>query len=301
MYRNIMLFGMSLYDFFGVFSTIVLVIFNLLHMKRKRLCLGAYSQSAVNYFSNKHPNTILSNTALWAVIETVLISSVQYLPPYNRVFGNLVGTGANYYGLMFISPVLLMLMCYLLAVNPLKQMDLITPAYPLALIFVKIACFCQGCCRGFEWSEGLYNHSVGLYEFPVQLVESGLALLLFIFLMFWRKKAKEGTLFPTYLILYSATRFFSEFLRCEPNVIWNLKIYQILCISGVIVGIIELIIALKLGDKIAKFYSEYHLSLEMLSRISYNSKVEYTILKKKLTKKENTIVHHKNRKKKKRK
>ncbi len=296
MYNYLYPMGMSMYDFFGALSTVALFLFNLFQIKRKKLFLGKVSQSAINYFSVGKKTNILSNITLWAVIETVIISYVQYQLPYNQSVGYWVGAKANYFGTMFIMPVVLMILFYLLAVNPLKQMDLITPALPLALIFSKLACFCQGCCRGIEWSSGLYNHSSGLYEFPVQLVEAGLALLIFIFLIFWRKKAKDGTMFPTYLILYSSTRFFSEFLRWEPAVVWHLKQYHILCIIGVIVGIITLIIALKLGDKIVKFYSEYRLSLDMLSKISSDIKVEYITLKKKITKKDN-VIHHKKRKK----
>ena len=89
-------------------------------------------------------------------------------------------------------------------------------------------------------------------EFTIQLVEAGLALLIFIFLMAWRKKAKPGTMFPIYLVIFSGTRFFSEFLRCEPNVFWRLKIYHILCVIGAVVGVIEMILITKFGYKIKK-------------------------------------------------
>ena len=170
----------------------------------------------------------------------------------NFKFGSLVGTGVNYFGLIFFIPYILLLFCYLIKVDPLKQIDLITPAFPLALAITKIACLCAGCCRGIESSLGLYNNSTGLVEFPIQLVEAGLALLIFIFLMAWRKKAKPGTMFPIYLVIFSGTRFFSEFLRCEPNVFWRLKIYHILCVIGAVVGVIEMILITKFGYKIKK-------------------------------------------------
>ena len=252
---------LKLYDLLNVVSFFALLIFNLTQLKQKKLNLSKISQYLQKHFleksrTKKQYRIFLSDT-FWAVIETIIISCVQLLPItfLNFKFGKLVGTGANYFGLAFFIPYILLLFCFLIRVNPLKQIDLIVPAFPLALTIAKIACFCAGCCRGIESSFGLYNNSSGLIEFPVQLLESGLAFLIFIFLIFWRKKAKEGTMFPTYLIIYSATRFFSEFLRVEPNVLGGLKTYQILCIIGVTVGSVELFLILKFGDKITKFYN----------------------------------------------
>ena len=256
-YLNIGTTNIWLYAFFGTIGTYVLILFNLLQYRQKKEFLSLYSQSVLSYVDKKVPRMKFLAGILLTLLELRIISYVQYNVPatFNRPFGDLVGTAANYFGLLFPAPFILLLFCILMRIEPLKQIDLITPAYPLALVFAKIACFCAGCCRGIECSFGLYNHSVesGLVEFPVQLVEAGLALAIFIFLMYWRKKAKPGTMFPTYLILFSGTRFFSEFLRCEPEVFWIFKTYHILCIIGVIVGVAELFLVLKFGDKISQF------------------------------------------------
>ena len=120
-------------------------------------------------------------------------------------------------------------------------MDLITPAYPLALTVSKVACYFAGCCRGVEWEKGFYNPVSRLIEFPAQLLEAGVALLLFVFLLCFKSKFKKGTVFPIYLLVYSFLRFFTEFTRCEPSVFMGLKTYQILCIVGVAVGVLEYI------------------------------------------------------------
>ena len=124
-------------------------------------------------------------------------------------------------------------------------MDLITPAYSLRLIVVKLACFCQGCCSGMECSWGVYYPSDDAVLFPSQLLEAFVSLIIFVFLMVYRKKAKEGTLFPIYLIIYSATRFFTEFTRIEDEVFGILKTYHILCLVGIFVGIIWHVIVKK--------------------------------------------------------
>lgn len=263
MYRYLGSTDILLYDAFMHISTAILFIFNLLQYKRKKN-LQSYSTSYLqNIFLKRNPDRkikILSGSLFWIILEILIFSFAQtsITGSFNVQFGNMVGTGANYFGLLFHIPFLLVAFCILFWVDPIKQIDLITPAYPITLFASKIGCFCQGCCGGIEWEYGLYNHAHDCVEFPLQLLEAGLALLIFIFLVFWRDKAKPGTMFPTYLILYSATRFFSEFLSNKENVYSVLKTYHILCIVGVVVGIIELVIALKFGEKISKFFRETH-------------------------------------------
>lgn len=263
MYQYLGSTGTSLYDLLGILSTVAIYLFNLSQYKRKKGLQSYSTQFLQNIFFKRNPNRkikILSSSVFWIILEIQIFSYAQYdlTGSFNRTFGDMVGTGANYFGKLYHIPFLLVAFCILLWVDPCKQIDLITPAFPLALFISKIGCFFQGCCAGIEWAGGLYNHSSERYEFPVQLVEAGLALLIFIFLMFWRDKAKPGTMFPTYLIIYSATRFFSEFLSGKPDVFWKLKTYHILCIIGVVVGIVELVIALIFGEKISKFFRGTH-------------------------------------------
>lgn len=245
----------SLYSLLGTASQITAHLFNLLNYKKKKQLLSRRAQNLQKHFSQ---NRILSSSNFWAVVETLLISCVQYLPigVLNTWFGNLVGTGANYFGIMSGAPIALIILFILLWVNPLKQFDLITPAYPLALTVSKIACFCAGCCSGIQTSSGMYNFSTGQTEFPVQLVEAALAFCIFLVLIRIRKKAKTGTLFPIYLVLYSGTRFFSEFLRSEENVLWIFKTYHLLCLCGVAVGSVLLLFVLKYGDMISDIFAK---------------------------------------------
>lgn len=172
--------------------------------------------------------------------EVILFSIVQVLPGLLHFpFGRLVGTGANYFGTVFTAPVFIAAVCFILRKDFWEKMDLVTPAYALGLFCLKLICFCDGCCRGIRTPYGLFNYTSQQVEFPVQLVEAGFALLIFFFLLFWEKKAARGTLYPVYMIMYSASRFFSEFLRCEENVLGIFKIYHILCIVGVIAGMIQ--------------------------------------------------------------
>ena len=279
-----------MYDLLNMLSVLSILIFNLLNFKQKKQIKSNFSEYLLNNIENISGKKTLSLENTFIVIEIVLISAAQYAPaPFlNTKFSEIVNTNMNYFGLIFFVPFILFAVFYLISINPFKQMDLITPAFPLALIFAKLGCFCAGCCHGIEHPYGLYNHAYNTVNFPVQLVEAGLALLLFVFLMFYRKKAKEGTLFPTYLILYSSTRFFSEFLRIEENVVWNLKAYQIICITGVIAGLIELLIVKKCKDKIIGLYDRSPF-FEKAGKHIINYLLKNGIIK------EKNIVHRKKR------
>lgn len=250
------------YGLLGNITYICFYLFNLIQFNKKKHFLSNGAKICLKFFDERKEKNIffkfLSYSSVWAVVELVLFSVVQSesIGIFNYGFGDLLMTGANYFGLLFFVPFVLLLLCLVIRVDPRKQIDLITPTFPLALIFAKIGCFGAGCCNGCEWSTGFYNYATGHKEIPLQLVEAGVALLLFVFLLIWRKKAKAGTMFPIYMIAYSAIRFFTEFLSNRDDIIGPFNIYHILCFAGVIIGIVELLLVLEYGEKLQKFFTE---------------------------------------------
>ena len=239
---------MSFYTFFNTLSSVVLTVYNLLQYKKKVSFIGGVSRSAITYVQSKQKQgvfRIFASTAFWAILELLLVSAVQYnyVGFLNAGASKLFKTGANYFGVLFGAPILVVLLCVILRIDPLAQLDLVTPAYPLGLIFVKIACYKAGCCSGVAWIGGLESPVI----IPVQLIESAAAALLFVFLLCTKRKMKKGTVFPVYLITYSGLRFFTEFFRCEPKVFMGLRTYQIICIAAVLVGVLEYV-AVRLYD-----------------------------------------------------
>lgn len=262
MYKYLFVFGskMQLYPLLNFLSFFPVLIFNLCRYRQKEKNLSALSlqlqascQKNVRLCS---PLRFLKRTRFYTITEIILLSCLQFFPVMflNPLFSSLFNTGANYFGSLFLLQPILFSVYWLIGLEPLRQTDLTTPAFPLSLVVVKLACFCEGCCRGIESTQfGMYNRATYRMEIPVQLIEAGCALLLFAVLMLLRKKAKPGTLFPLYTLLYSATRFCSEFLRCEENILGPLKKYHIFCLVGIAVGILEYIIAYKFGDRIDVF------------------------------------------------
>lgn len=102
-----------------------------------------------------------------------------------------------------------------------NALDLYAVATPLFHTFGRVGCFFGGCCYGRECSHGILirenqlNPSVaGVPRFPVQLVEAGCNLLIFLLLLsLFRRKHAEGKLILVYLTVYPTVRFSLEFLR----------------------------------------------------------------------------------------
>ena len=278
-----------LYTVLNLAARVIVFLFNILDFKSKTGVVGRGTE----YFTKKPNKSKKSDMSLTKVIlilgEIIIISFAQYIfSGINGMVGTLLGTGANYFGKLFFAPIVVAFFCLLLGIDVFRQIDIITPAMPLALVVSKMACFFQGCCGGIECSFGLYNHSTERVEFPVQLVEAFFALAIFVFLLIWRKKAKEGTVYPVYIILYSATRFFSEFLRSDENYFLILKKYHILCLVGIAVGFLLLYVVKNHKERIRHFYEVFFDAMEeALDEIKIRMGI----------KREQEIVHHKNRKK----
>lgn len=283
----------DLYYIFVSLGTFFVVLWNFLQIKKIKQIPGNISKKIIEFSESK--NEKFPIRTIIAVIEILLLTLFTYYlaGTYNVWFGKMINMGPNYFGTALIAPFFTAAACLILRIDLIKAYDLVAPSYAFGLVSSKFACFCSGCCRGIEWEHGLYNYQSERTEVPVQLIEMGLALSIFIFLVIIRKKAKPGTMFPMYLILYSGTRFCSEFLRHEPEVWLNLKLYQILCLISVAFGIVFLVIALLFSEKISRLYTaEIHIPKTVFAEISY----DYHHLKNKIFKKNKKTVHHKKKK-----
>ncbi len=101
-------------------------------------------------------------------------------------------------------------------------MQLFFPMFPLIHAFGRIGCFCVGCCYGSE-ADGSHLSVTfidspvapnGIPLYPVQLVEAGVEIGLFLILaLFAAKKMSGNKLLALYCLLYGMVRFWVEFYR----------------------------------------------------------------------------------------
>ena len=100
---------------------------------------------------------------------------------------------------------------------------ILTPCIPLFHVFGRIGCFFAGCCWGIEVPWGFsFSHSIGAPNgvplLPMQLIEAGGNLLLFIALVLAVRKMQQAWMaLPLYLFLYGLMRFILEFFRGDKE------------------------------------------------------------------------------------
>ena len=260
MVNEFVLFGktIDLYSYVTLIGRLCIVLWMIINLKEYK---EISTLSQIPGMRIKKPK--LKGVADWgfAFIEIMFIFAILFslstpiTGMISRVFLN--DSSENYFYNIFVLPLGLIAAAIIFKLSSMKFTDYIAPAMSLALIFFKIACFCDGCCYGVVSNKyGLYNYSNQRKEFPVQLVETACAIVMFTILLIVRRKKdrKPGTLYPLFMMMYCASRFVSEFWRDDyPNVLGPLKGYHIQCIIGFIEGTLLMLFALKYSDKLEAY------------------------------------------------
>ncbi len=259
--------GIQNYNLFSYIGTLAVFVYSFIFFKERRTLISYRSKKIVYAIAVK-------NKKLGRFVEnffTLLGCGFSYgisfalIVLFNGSLGLALGTVANYFGSALPLAFVAFFASVLFGANPLKQMDFFAPAVALHLTFIKIGCYCAGCCHGIPWSGGPRNELYNFQEqFPVQLVESACAAFIAIGLLIYLRKfaKKPGLGLPLFLLLYSGTRFFSEFLRAEENVLGPFKLFHLFCIMGFLLGVIEIFIVLSMGDKINAYYESKYAPVE---------------------------------------
>lgn len=141
----------------------------------------------------------------------------------------------------------------------LPYFDLVMPQVALGQAIGRIGCFFAGCCYGRETNLpiGFTYHTsdfapTGVALIPTQLISCVGDLLIFVVLLLYAKrKEAKGTVGALYLMLYSAGRFFVEFLRGdeERGNIGLFSVSQFIAIVVFFLGLLLYVIFTKNGQK----------------------------------------------------
>ena len=216
----------SLYSFFNMLSLGFGVLFIFFQYSRFASIHGPKSLRNRWRWSSKHPRLFMTLELFFVCLCIGLFGKAL-----NAWFASWFTEGnANFYGNILGFILALIVTSLVFSLSPHLVADCFAPALPLQLIFAKMGCFCAGCCHSFEISSFYYNADNGRYEFPIQMVESLVAVALFVVALAVRRRENlVGFTTPLVIFLYSFSRFFLEFLRADlPNVLGFIDAYQIL-------------------------------------------------------------------------
>ncbi|HKM32804.1 MAG TPA: prolipoprotein diacylglyceryl transferase family protein [Oscillospiraceae bacterium] len=138
-------------------------------------------------------------------------------------------------------------------VSLLTASDYFAPAIGLAHGIGRIGCFLAGCCYGIPHEHGIaFTHSLGapngIKLLPIQLIESGLCLLLCaVMLILERFKFYRGRGLAIYILMYAPIRFTLEFFRGDlvRGVVQGISTSQVISILLFISAVLFIVISSK--------------------------------------------------------
>lgn len=211
----------------------------------------------------KDPN-LASTFVLWAAIGGLIGARLLFLIEEWRAFLTdpwpLLFTGAGFvwYGGLIGGIVGVSLCIYRYGMSWGEMMDAVAPSIALGHGIGRLGCHFAGDGdwgppTTLPWGVAYPNAIVG-WDFPpgvrvhpTPIYETTAYLLVFAFLWFRRSKLPApGTQFGWYLLLASTARFFLEFVRVNPPVLFGLSEAQLLSILLVAAGAI---LALRKNDE----------------------------------------------------
>lgn len=147
--------------------------------------------------------------------------------------------GLTFYGSVIFSFVFDMIYLKLRRIPFWQTMDCIGLGLPLGIMIARFGCFLNGCCYGKPCSESIgfhFRHSGQGFFHPTQLYESAAMVIVFVIVLFIRKKRNSyGSVFLASTGFYALFRFFIEFWRADnPTVLFGMTLSQIISILIII-------------------------------------------------------------------
>ena len=140
-------------------------------------------------------------------------------------------------------------------ISILKLLNIYIPVLPLLYSISKLGCFFSGCCYGIEYTgfgNILYKSAtqapLDVRLFPIQIVESIMNFLIFIYLVYnYKENIKNTKIIQKVFILCGICKFSLEFLRDS----WSgaLSSTQFISIIFIVIGFVLMIIDIEKNRK----------------------------------------------------
>ena len=135
----------------------------------------------------------------------------------------------SFMGALIFTPLFVALLGALLRIRPTEAVAFSAVSICAMSVCMKIGCYLAGCCGGI---------AINGAEIPVQLIESGLSLvILFVLILSELKINHLAVLFPAYMILYAFVRFPVEYLRDTDKNILGMSVGQVTALVVFFIGI----------------------------------------------------------------
>lgn len=190
-------------------------------------CLVISANRKIAKLSSDQASNTLFVAILSGIVGARIFYVVQFFDDYRDNPVSIIRIdqgGLVFYGGFILAIVSLIFYCRKNHLDFIRILDIYTPAIAVAHACGRIGCFLNGCCYGKPAGDAWYavhypadslpcRHygHVGLY--PVQLVEAGEVLLLFVLFFYLVRRLKRGLPTALYLMIYGVLRFLNEWMR----------------------------------------------------------------------------------------
>lgn len=152
---------------------------------------------------------------------------------------NIRNGGLAIHGALIAGVIVGILFCKKRKINVLQLLDIVIPSVILGQAIGRWGNFINQEAYGgptdLPWGIMVNGQKVH----PTFLYESLMNLIIFIFLLWFRKNKKttHGQVLALYMILYSIVRFFVEGLRTDSLMFFGLRVAQLISLGAILAGI----------------------------------------------------------------
>ena len=178
------------------------------------------------------------NLAIWAIIGGILgakvllvLVEIHYYLASPKELLSVWRLGGVWWGGPIVGALVAWLYTRHYKMGFLNSADILSPSIALGVAIGRIGgCFMAGCCYGRptscalgvvftnEYSHRMFGTPLHTPIHPTQLYNSVANLINFVILtLLFRKKKFDGQIFFSYIMIYSAGRFITEFFRGDPR------------------------------------------------------------------------------------
>ncbi|HXG68416.1 MAG TPA: prolipoprotein diacylglyceryl transferase [Blastocatellia bacterium] len=176
---------------------------------------------------------ILAASLVGSKVLMIITEWDTYRGDWGRILSfDLLRSGGVYFGGFLTALLVSVILMRVWHLPWLKTTDAFAPGVALGHAIGRIGCFSAGCCWGkpttswigvkfTEKGHELTGVPIDVHLVPTQLIEAAANFAIFGLLLWLRKRrAFDGQIIFTYLIVYSVARFTIEFWRDDPRGEW---------------------------------------------------------------------------------
>lgn len=188
--------------------------------------------------------TEVTNMLVYENIGILLGAKIlTYIEHYKELDFDLLNLGISSYGGVIGAIVFLLLFAFQFKKKVKELLFVFMPSIPLMYAIGKIGCFLVGCCYGIEYTgigSVVYKYSLAapsnLSLFPVQLVETFVFMLIFVYML--NKSLKDNFDYKTLgisFVLCGISKFLLDYLRMS-HIGKVLSFSQVISIIFIVIG-----------------------------------------------------------------